>query len=235
MSDLSKRLVPYAFQYGAMSLEKRRKILPERSVCSLYPSKDYADSISTGNGFQRVDVLGGPYHDELAFSQELLYEPIRAKTPEPPDLTGVMPEVRRLLREGKFAEAGELVHKVQLDAGFGPILGKWNNNIVPPNTLRLNSAFWLGVSQPETGPTKDYLRWLDMMTGKITVQWENDKGAFARELFAAYQGDVVVQRFTAPKGELDADFRSRRQMRQPAFTGCLNRSFARMSSILPRT
>lgn len=205
MSQFSPKIVPYPFKYGAMPLEKRKKILPERSVCSLYPSKDYADCVSTGNGFQRVDVLGDPYKDELAFSQEALYEPIWAKTPEPPDLTGVMSEVRRLLREGKLEEAGELVHKAQLDGGFGSLLNKWNNNIVPPNMLRLNRAFWLGIKQPEAGSTKNYLRWLDMLTGKITVQWENDKGAFARELFAAYKGDVVVQRLSAPKGALDVD------------------------------
>ena len=37
------------------------------------------------------------------------------------------------------------------------------------------------------------------------MQWENDKGAFAREVFAAYKDDVVVQRFTAPEGELNTE------------------------------
>ena len=204
MSQFGPRIVPYSFKHEAMPLETRKNILPERSVCSLYPSTDYADFMSTGNGFQRVDVLGDPYNDELAFSQEALYEPLWAKTPEPPDLTGVMPDVRRLLLEGNLAKAGELVHKAQLDAGFGPLFGIWNNNIIPP-VLRLNRAFWLGIKQPENGRTKNYLRWLDMLTGKITVQWENDRGAFSRELFAAYKGDVVIQRLTAPGGALDAD------------------------------
>jgi len=205
MPDYHVELVPYQPKYEPMPLEKRKAILPERSVCSLMPSEDYADCISTGNGFQRVDILGDPYNDELAFMQELLYAPRWAKAPEPPDLTGIMPEVPRLLLEGKFKEAGELVYQKQLDEGFGPMMGNWNGNIVPPSSLRLHVAFWLSVKQPEAGKTKNYLRWLDMMTGKVTLQWENDKGEFKRELFAAYKGDVVVQRFTAPKGELNAD------------------------------
>jgi alpha-L-fucosidase 2 len=188
-----------------MPLAKRRQILPERNVCSLRPSPDYADCISTGNGFQRIDILGDPYDDELSFTQEALYAPTWLKAPEPPDLTGVMPEVRRLLREGKLADAGELVHQTQIAAGFGPLLNYWNNNTVPPNSLHLHKAFWLRVRQPEHGKTVNYLRWLDLLTGKVTIQWENDQGAFARELFASYQGDVVVQRLTAPKGALDAD------------------------------
>ena len=99
MSDFHVELVPFQPKYEAMPLEKRKAILPERSVCSLKPSEDYADCISTGNGFQRVDILGDPYNDELAFMQELLYAPRWAKTPEPPD-SPIMPEVRRLLLEG---------------------------------------------------------------------------------------------------------------------------------------
>ena len=40
---------------------------------------------------------------------------------------------------------------------------------------------------------------------KVTVQWENEEGSFARELFVAYKGDIVVQRFTAPEGHLNVD------------------------------
>ncbi len=204
-------------KYEAMPLEERRKILPERSVCSLYPSDGYADCLSTGNGFQRIDVIGDPYSEQLAFSHELLYEPIRAKAPEPPDLAGVMPQVRKLLLEGKLAEAGELVHQAQLDAGFGPILNKWNENIVPPDSLRLHRAFWLDVEQPASKNTRKYLRWLDMLNGKITVQWENDIGFFRRELFACYKDDVVIQRYCAPRGALDVKIRIRLPMEGKGF------------------
>lgn len=205
MSDYHSTLVPFRPKYEAMPLENRRDLLPERSVCSLAPSGDYADCISTGNGFQRIDILGDPYNDELAFTQEALYVPQWEKTPEPPDLVDIMPKVRKLLLDGKLEEAGNLVHERQIEAGFGPLLNNWNNNIVPPTSLHLNRAFWLGIKQVETGSTSNYLRWLDLMTGKITVQWENDSGAYAREIFAAYKGDVVVQRYSAPKGELTAD------------------------------
>ena len=206
MSGISRTLVPYPSKYGPMPLEKRRAILSERNVCSLAPSLDYADAISTGNGYQRVDILGDPYRDELAFSHEALYTPRWAKTPEPPDLTAVMPTVRKLLREGKFDEAAELVEKAQIEAGFGPHLTQRNAAIMPPTSLRQNRAFWLQVRQPEAGETRNYLRWLDMLTGKVTVQWENAQGAFARELFAAYKGDVVLQRLTAPsRGALDVE------------------------------
>ena len=205
MNNYNVELVPYKPKYEAMPLEKRKAILSERNVCSLAPSQEYADSISTGNGYQRIDILGDPYNDELAFWHERLYEPRWGETPEPPDLTGVMPEVRRLLLEGKLEEAGDIIHQAQMDAGFGPLMNKWNDNIIPPSSLRLHRAFWLAIKQPESSKTENYLRWLDMLTGKVTVQWENEEGSFARELFAAYKGDIVVQRFTAPEGHLNVD------------------------------
>lgn len=205
MSDYHVTLVPFKRKYKEMPLKKRKAILPERNVCSIEPSVDYANCMSTGNGFQRVDILGDPYNEELAFMQELLYAPLWAKTPEPPDLTGIMPEIRRLLLEGKFEEAGELVHQTQIDAGFEPLMHKWYDNIIPPSSLRIHPAFYLNIRQQESGNTVNYLRWLDILTGKITVQWENDRGAFAREVFAAYKDDIVVCKFTAPEGELNAD------------------------------
>ncbi len=203
MKQFSMSLKAHEFQYGPMPLEARKAVLPERSVCSLYPSVDYADSFATGNGSQSLDLLGDPYNEEIGFSQELLYEPMWAKAPEPPDLTGVLPTVRKLLLEGRADEAADIVEQKQIEAGITAT--SRNGSLMPLWSLRLNRAFWMGIKQPEAGATKNYLRWLDMMTGKVTVQWENDDGGFAREAFVAYDGDVVVQRFTAPKGKLDVE------------------------------
>ncbi len=197
-------VVSHPFKYAWMPLEDRKKLLPERNVCSLYPAKEHCDYFWTGDGFQRVDEMGDPYDDVFFFLQEALFEPKWAKTPEPPDLTGIMPEVRRLLLEGKFTEAADLVEKVQIEAGFGEYMYCTSvGAIMPLMHLHPHKAFLLSVKQPEAGKTKNFLRWLNLLSGKITVQWENDRGAFARETIAAYKGDIIAQRFTAPKGALD--------------------------------
>ncbi|NLV63990.1 MAG: hypothetical protein GXY12_11495, partial [Clostridiaceae bacterium] len=54
MSDYHVTLVPFKRKYKEMPLKKRKAILPERNVCSIEPSVDYANCMSTGNGFQRV-------------------------------------------------------------------------------------------------------------------------------------------------------------------------------------
>ncbi len=206
-SQFSSRIIPAPVKYQPMPLEARAALLPQRNVCSLVPGKSLADVLYTGNGRQRLDVLGDPYEDKISFTQEMLYEPVWDKAPEPPDLTGVLPEVRRLLREGKFVEAADLVEKVQLESSLAPYLRTTPTGVVmPPWPPDRTNAFHLSVKQPECGATKNYLRWLDLMTGNITVQWENDLGAFKRESFVAFDGDVDVIRFTPPKaGALDVE------------------------------
>jgi alpha-L-fucosidase 2 len=203
---LKNTIIPHTFKYGAMTLERRRQILPARSICSLYPAADFSEALITGNGFERVDVLCDPYNDALEFTQEALYEPTWAKTPQPPDLNGVLPAARRLMLENKFVEAAELVEKAQIEAGFSQYMDFSSKGAIGPTSpLQRHQAFTLGIRQPEAGATKNYLRWLDMMNGKITVQWENDRGAFTRETFISYKDNVAVQQFSAPGGALDAD------------------------------
>lgn len=199
-------IIPHAFKYGAMTLEQRRVILPERSVCSLYPGSDISDALITGNGFQRVDVIGEPYNETAEFTQEALYEPTWAKTPLPPDLNSVLPTIRQLMLENKFVEAASLVERAQIEAGFGQYMNFSSNGIVGPTSpLQRHQAFKLNIRQPEAGKTVNYLRWLDMMNGKITVQWENERGAFTRESFVSYKENVAVQKLSAPNGALDAE------------------------------
>ncbi|MGI6255764.1 MAG: glycosyl hydrolase family 95 catalytic domain-containing protein [Acutalibacter sp.] len=189
--------------YGPMTLEKRRALLPRRVVCSLAPAQRVDDALTTGNGRQRISVMGDPYEEELSFTHELLFEPKWAKTPEPPDFTGILPQLRQLLREGKFEEAGELADKTRLeDPNFAPWREQQQASIYPVGSLRSHDAFRLQVSQPRGAETREYVRWLDMLTGCVTVQWEDDRGTYRREAVTAYDGDVHVLRLTtdAPQG-----------------------------------
>ena len=45
--------------------------------------------------------------------------------------------------------------------------------------------------------------------------WTDARGSFRNESFCAYDGDVTVNRFTAPKGQLDLDV----EMQLPRLVG----------------
>ena len=40
-----------------------------KSVSSLYPAKADIDVVVTGNGKQRIDVIGDPYHERIIFKK----------------------------------------------------------------------------------------------------------------------------------------------------------------------
>ena len=193
------------YPYPFLPVEKRAALLPQRNVCSVAPAGESSDYLYSGNGSHRIDVSGHPYHDELAVIQELLYEPQWAKTPEVPDLRPYMADIRRHVLEGKPELADELIDKAQREAGLDKYMKLDREIVYPAGSLHVHKAFWLTFSRPEAEKTENYLRWTDLMSGKICTHWETELGVFENEYLAAYDGDFVAARFTAPAGALDLD------------------------------
>ena len=54
-----------------------------------------------------------------------------------------------------------------------------------------------------------------MQNGMITSMWTDARGSFRNDSFCAYDGDVNVNRFTAPKGQLDLEV----EMQLPRLVG----------------
>ena len=172
-------------------------------------------AILTGNGFLRIQASGQPYNEVMTYTQELLYEPQWAETPLPPDLRPYLPRIRQLLLEGKPDEANALVDEAQKKAGFEKYMNFDNKILYPVGGPRRHTAFTLSFRRPEQPDTRDYLRFLDMQNGMITSMWTDARGSFRNDSFCAYDGNVTVNRFTAPKGQLDLDV----EMQLPRLVG----------------
>ena len=199
MIDFAK----YTEKIPYIPAEKRYDLLREHTICSISPSEEPTDDFITGNGSLRIQASGRPYSDEMAFTNELLYEPLWEKTPLPPDLRPVLPRIRELLLQGKPDEIDPILDEAQKKAGFEKYMNFDNKIVYPTGSPRLHTAFWLTFKQPEQPDTRDYLRWLDMQNGMITSTWTNRRGTFRTESFAAYDGNVTVNRLSAPAGQLD--------------------------------
>ncbi|HKM34837.1 MAG TPA: glycoside hydrolase N-terminal domain-containing protein [Lachnospiraceae bacterium] len=200
------KVIHYQYPYSYMAVEERKKILPERSVCSIAPAREKSDYFYTGNGSHRVDVSGNPYNEEIIVTQELLYEPQWAKTPLPPDLRPYLQDIRKYVMEGKPELADQLIDKAQKEAGMDQYMNLDAKIVYPAGSPRIHKAFSMNCIRQESKETRNYLRFLDMLTGKVTTHWENAKGVYENEILAAYDGDLVAMRFTAPKGQLDMEF-----------------------------
>ena len=199
--DFAKTEYPYAY----IPAEKRRGILPEHNICSISPAQEPSDDFITGNGELRVQVSGRPYTEEISYTRETLYEPLWKKTPLPPDLRPYLPRIRELLLLGRPEETDALIDEAQKKAGFDKYMDFDNKILYPAGSPRLHTAYWLSFRQPEQPRTWDYLRWLDMQSGLITAVWTNGAGSYRSETFAAYDGGVILNRFSAPEGQLNTE------------------------------
>ena len=194
-----------AYPYPCIPPDKRTGVLPVHSICSVSPAEEPADDMITGCGSLRLHVSGRPYSDEMSYTLETLYEPLWEKTPLPPDLRPYLKRIRELLLAGKPEETDALIDEAQKKAGFGRYMNFENEILYPTGSPCLHTAFQLIFRQPEQPETWDYLRWLDMQNGMITSVWTNKRGSFRTDSFAAYDGQVFMNRFSAPKGQLDLE------------------------------
>jgi hypothetical protein len=200
MIPFNMQVIPKNEPYPSMNPEKRRALLPEHCVSSSIPAVNFDDAFITGNGSHRVDILGDPFAERIAFTHELNYEPVWNKTPEPPDLTGILPDMRRLMLKGKYEEAINIVHNEQYRQGFAALIKETDNNVfLPPRSLERHHAFFLNINQQFSDRPEDYLRYLDMENGEVTVRWNTQAGVYRRRTFASFASKAVYQLFEAPE------------------------------------
>ena len=206
-AKIDTKKLEYSIPY--IPVEKRSTILPKHNICSIAPAEESADYFITGSGVLRLQASGQPYNEVMNYTHELLYQPQWAETPLPPDLSVYMPRIRQLLLEGKADEANALVDEAQKKAGFEKYMNFDNRILYPVGGPSRHQAFTLNFRRPEQPNTRDYLRFLDMQNGMITSMWTDARGSFRNESFCACDGEVTVNRFTAPKGQLDLDVEMR--------------------------
>lgn len=152
--------------YPYMPLEKRKKILPKRNACSLYPATQQNDAMITGNGTLRAEIYGDPFEETIVYGHELLYVPIRKNAPELPDMVGILPEVRRLLKEGEYDKASDAMREYWEKQGFGLNLYVTpDQRVIPMTTLGKVRAFKLKI-ESEKHEFNNYLRSLDLLINR---------------------------------------------------------------------
>lgn len=196
------KLIPHKYKYSYVPVSERGKFMSERSVCSIAPAKEQSDYFYTGNGAYWVEVKGHPYKEEIIVTQEKLYEPKWKETPLPPDLRPYLADIRKFVMDGKPELADELIEKAQREAGYEKYMNLDAKIVYPIGSLKVHKAFALRFTSEEKEHTYNYLRYLDMLTGKVSSHWETEDGEFDVETFAAFEGDKVFTRLSAPEGKL---------------------------------
>lgn len=155
------------------------------------PAAIWDEALPIGNGRMGAMVFGGVAQERLQLNEDTLWAG-GPYTPDNPEALAALPEIRRLLNEGRFPEATELASAKMM-----------------ARPLRQMSYGTLGdvfVTFPgATAPTR-YERELNLEAAICTSAFSGPGTDVRREAFASARDQVVVLRLEAERGGLDCDF-----------------------------
>lgn len=148
----------------------------------------WEEALPVGNGRIGAMIYGKPFREEIQLNEETVW----AGEPGNNVKTGLkqyLPEIRRLLFDGKNKEAQDLAYK-HLPRNAPP----GNNYGMPYQTV--GSLF---MELPGHQEIADYYRDLDLSKAIAHVSYKTGGTTFHREIFTSLVDDIMVVRFTADK------------------------------------
>ena len=145
------------------------------------PAGEWTDALPIGNGRLGAMVFGDPDFQLLQLNEDTLYAG-RPYDPNNPDALHALPEARRLIFEGRYREAHDLVGAKMMARPIKQMPYQ------PVGNLRLTFTHQTALN---------YRRDLDLNTAIATVSYKDDPVTFKREMFASPVDQVIVVNLTA--------------------------------------
>ena len=150
----------------------------------------WREALPAGNGPIGAAVYGAIHDETVLLTHEKLWH--KVITQELPDVSHILPETRRLLAD-KMVHAGEKLIADELTRQ------EYNPDIGYP--LPLGD---LKIKMPVSRGFRNYRRELNMETGEVSVQWQDNKIDYQRRLFVSRDQDIVVMEILSNGDNLTA-------------------------------
>ncbi len=175
---------------AALALTLSSRAAPETIIWFDTPATNFTSSSPLGNGRLGAMMFGGVDQERIVLNESSVWSGSRQDA-DRPDAAKALPEIRRLLLEGKNNEAEALVNANFTCKGPGSGGGQYGCYQVLGN---LHLSFPAADSNTTvTG----YRRELDLSTATARVQFTRGGVTFQREMFASAPDEVMVLRLTA--------------------------------------
>ncbi|HEU4754521.1 MAG TPA: glycoside hydrolase family 95 protein, partial [Armatimonadota bacterium] len=163
------------------------------------PPSGWMEALPIGGGRLGAMVFGDPVRDRLQLNEETLWDGHPRDTTNPEALQ-YLPRIRKLLFDGKNAEATALAPH---------LMGR------PQGVKSYQSLGDLWTEWEHPAAAEGYRRELDLDRAVVTVEYTAGGTRFTREVFASHPDQVIVQRLAAD-GPGALNFRLRITRRQDA-------------------
>lgn len=149
------------------------------------PAKEWNEALPIGNGSLGGMVFGKVNQERIQLNQDSVWYG-GPRDRNNPDAFKYLPEIRRLLKEGKVPEAEDLA-KLSLSG-------------VPESQRHYQTLGDLLIDFDQT-TYENYQRKLDLNTGLVEVDFLSDEIDYQREYFCSYPDQVMVVRLTASQNK----------------------------------
>ncbi|MGB7070769.1 MAG: glycoside hydrolase family 95 protein [Pyrinomonadaceae bacterium] len=158
------------------------------------PAEHFTQSLPLGNGRLGAMVFGGVNEERIVLNESSLW----SGSPQDSDKADAythLPEIRRLLLEGKNAEAESLVYETFTAKGEGSARGQGKDaQYGAYQTLgNLRLTFATGAD------FQDYRRELNLSEAVGRVTFEQNGVRYSREIFVSAPDEAIIIRLTADK------------------------------------
>jgi len=159
---------------------------PESRLTLWYrqPAKVWEEALPIGNGRLGAMVFGGLERERLQLNEDTLWDGYPRDTTNPAALRA-LPDVRRLLFEGKNREATELAGRTMMG--------------IPAGVKSYQPLGDLYVETEGLANVQDYRRDLDLDSGIASVRFRSEGTNHIREVFISAPADVLVMRWSTDK------------------------------------
>lgn len=158
------------------------------------PAARWEEGLPLGNGRLGAMVFGRVAQERLQLNEDTLWAGA-PYTPDNPDALAALPEVRRLLNEGRYKEASDLASAKMMARPL------WQMSYGSLGDLLLDFD---GAHRPTR-----YERELDLDTAIARTRMTTALGEFTREAFVSAVDQVIVLQLTAGRGRIGFDLRYR--------------------------
>lgn len=171
---------------SAQQLDKPAQSIQGSALTLWYkqPANNWNEALPIGNGRLGGMVFGTVNREHLQMNDDTLWDGYPQDAANPESLKA-LPDIRRLLFEGKNNEAVGLAGRTMMGRPSG---------VRPYQAL---GDLW--IEWPELAQFTDYRRSLDLDTAVASVTFKNNDVAYTREIFASAPADCIVVRLTADK------------------------------------
>ena len=144
------------------------------------PAQTWTQALPIGNGVMGGMVFGTPAVEHIQINEETIWagQPNNVLNPNAKE---ALPEVRRLIFEGKYKEAQEMANAKVMPNAAGKNMG-----------MPFQPFGDLYIAMPGHADYRNYERWLDLDDAKSIVKYEVDGVKYKRETIAPLGGHEVI-------------------------------------------